>query len=433
METHFSTEQLAQPDLATAANVIDKCIHCGFCNATCPTYLISQDEADGPRGRIGIMQSLLETDRDPTPAELQSLDRCLTCLSCHSTCAADVDYLHLLGVTRHRLEGRKLRPWHQSLLRKILAHTLPDPKRFAFGMVLARLARPFASLLPSPLSGLIDMARPHDIKSGPVRPGLYRPLGETRSRVLLMAGCVQNQLDSEIDHATIRLLNRFGVEVLVPAAQGCCGALGDHLGHRDPALAHAAAMMQSWQQAISGFPVDAIIVNASGCGFHIRDWGFQFKDDPHWAETAAQYSTLVQDVAKFAGGLGMKVEVPPLELKEWPVALHIPCSQVHGMGIYMEPKSALEAVGFTATFVEDLHICCGAAGTYSLFQPEVAQTLKTEKLAKLIQTQGKVIASGNMGCNAHLRTDSPLPVVHVVQLLDWATGGPKPDALTTAV
>ena len=434
METHFSPEQLAESDLATAAAVIDKCVHCGFCNATCPTYLISQDETDGPRGRIGIMQSLLETGRDPTAAELDSLDRCLTCQSCHSTCSAGVEYTHLLGITRNRLERRRLRPWKQAKLRKMLAETLPDPAKFARRQALARLARPLAGLLPPPLPALIDMSRPHDTASGPVAPGLYRPEGEgeAKRRVLLMTGCVQNRLDTDIDQATVRLLTRLGAEVLVPPAHGCCGALGEHLGHTDDALSHASRMVDAWTAATLRFPVDAVVVNASGCGFHIRDWGHHFRDDPRRSATAARFAGMVEDVAKTALSLGISAPSPVAEVAAWPVALHIPCSQVHGMGVYMEPKSALEAVGFTATFAEDLHICCGAAGTYSLFQPTVAATLKTQKLEKLTATGGKVIASGNMGCNAHLRTDAAVPVVHVAQLLDWATGGPRPAALSPA-
>jgi glycolate oxidase iron-sulfur subunit len=418
METNFTLQQLMDPDLKAADAVLQQCVHCGFCNATCPTYQLSQDEGDGPRGRIWIMRAFLTEGRQPSAEEKTYLDRCLTCLSCTTTCPAGVGYLHLADIARRKIE----RPWQERALRRLLTEILPKPGRLRISLTLSALARPFTKLMPSQLARMVEMTE-RGSKSKPLANGTYPAQGTQHMRVLMLTGCAQQSLDAEINHATVRLLTRLGVEVIVPANAGCCGALAEHLGHHHDAQESIRMMIKAWKNYSA---VDAVVVNASGCGFHIKDWPFVMQDDPAYAEDAKRYADLSRDVSQIVAQLGIG-SAP--HVKGLGVALHLPCSLQHGQKITAEPKTLLEAAGFSVSLPVDSHLCCGAAGTYALTQPEVSDQLRKNKAAVLKATGATVIASSNMGCMNHIRPEASQPVVHLVQLLDWATGGPKPKGI----
>ena len=417
METHFTARQMQDPDLAAAESILQKCVHCGFCNATCPTYQLSQDEADGPRGRIWIMRAFLSEDRQPSAEERTYLDRCLTCLSCTTTCPAGVEYLHLADIARRKI----VQPPRQRLLRRLLTALLPYPGRLRVGLAAASIVRPFAKLLPTFLARMAEMSK----RASPYRalkPGTYAAQGERRLRVLLMTGCAQQQLDAEINHATLRLLTRLGAEVIVPAQSGCCGAVAEHLGHHADAQNSIRNLIRIWQR----HPADVVAINASGCGFQVKDWGFVLGDDPEFAEAARHYAGIARDVSEIVAQLGIG---PAPLVKGLSVALHLPCSLQHGQKITAQPQALLEAAGFSVTHPLDSHLCCGAAGTYALLNPEPADALRRDKAQALGATGAAIIASSNMGCMNHLRPVARQPIVHLVQLLDWATGGSKPKGL----
>ena len=417
METSFTPQQLQDPELRQAEAILQQCVHCGFCNATCPTYQLSQDEADGPRGRIWIMRGFLSESRQPSPEERNYLDRCLTCLACTTTCPAGVDYLHLADIARRKI----IRSPGQDRLRRLLTAILPHPDRLSIGIKLAAMARPFRKILPSLLARMVEMTeRPN--KSRPVKPGIYPAQGQQRLRVLMLAGCAQQKLDAEINHATVRLLTRLGAEVVIPPKAGCCGAVAEHLGHHHDAQQTIRQLIAVWQR----HPVDLVAINASGCGFHVRDWGFVMQDDPDFADAARHYAAISRDVSEVIAQLGI---TPSTHVNGLSVALHQPCSLQHGQKITVEPKDLLEAAGFSVSIPADAHLCCGAAGTYALLHPEPADALRRNKAESLKATGASVIASGNMGCMNHLRPVTTRPVLHLVQLLDWATGGPKPPGL----
>lgn len=417
METSFTPEQLQDPDLFAAEAVLQQCVHCGFCNATCPTYQLSQDEGDGPRGRIWIMRAFLTENRQPSPEELNYLDRCLTCLSCTTTCPAGVNYLHLADIARRKI----IRKPGQTFVRRLLTALLPHSNRFALGLKLAGLARPITRFLPAMLRRMVEMSE----RASPARPlksGTYGAQGERRLRVLLLAGCAQQQLDAEINHATIRLLTRLGAEVIVPAHAGCCGAVAEHLGHHAQAQDSIRNLIKIWQK----HPADFVAINASGCGFHVKDWGFILQDAPEFAEAAHHFADISRDVSQIIAQLGI---TPLPHVKGTRVALHLPCSLQHGQKITQEPQVLLEAAGFSVQIPSDSHLCCGAAGTYALLHPEPADALRDNKAEALKATGASLIVSSNMGCMNHLRPAASVPIIHLVQALDWATGGPKPAGL----
>ncbi len=417
METNFSLQQLLDPELKVAESLLQQCVHCGFCNATCPTYQLSQDEGDGPRGRIWIMRAFLTEERQPSAEEQNYLDRCLTCLACTTTCPAGVDYLHLSDIARRKID----RPLKDRALRRVLTEILPHPRRFRLSLILSALARSFVKFLPSMLARMVDMTERAN-KTKPLAAGTYPAQKTRRMRALMLTGCAQQSLDAEINHATVRLLTRLGVEVVVPAHAGCCGALAEHLGHHHDAQDSIRAMIKSWQP----HDVDAVVINASGCGFHIKDWGFVMQDDPHFAEAAKYYAGLSRDLSEIVAQLGIASSP---HVKGLNVALHLPCSLQHGQKITAQPKALLEAAGFSVSLPADSHLCCGAAGTYALLQPEVSDQLGRNKAEVLKATGAAVIASSNMGCMNHIRPAAAQPVVHLAQLLDWATGGPKPKGI----
>jgi glycolate oxidase iron-sulfur subunit len=422
MQTSFNLQQLADPDLREADKILRACVHCGFCTATCPTYVLLGDELDSPRGRIYLIKDMLEGDKPATADVAKHIDRCLSCLSCMTTCPSGVHYMHLVDHARRHVEETYFRPWHERILRRVLALVLPRPKLFRLALAGANLARPIARIVPGRWGGLLRFAPARVPEpSREDRVGVFPAEGVRRKRVALLAGCAQRVLAPEINAATIRLLNRHGVEVVVPPAAGCCGALTHHMGEDAEALAMARRNIDAW---LGLGELDSIVVNASGCGTVVKDYGYMLRSDAAWAEKARRVSSLAQDVSEVLAELGVTGGAEKLR-----IAYHSACSMQHGQRIREEPKRLLAAAGFEVVDVPEGHLCCGSAGTYNLLQPELATRLRDRKIANIERTQPQVVATGNIGCITQIQSGTTIPIVHTVELLDWATGGPKPRAL----
>ena len=428
MQTEFTLAQLADPDVAASEKILRACVHCGFCTATCPTYVLLGDELDSPRGRIYLIKNMLERGGRVEADTVKHIDRCLSCLACMTTCPSGVHYMHLVDHGRRHIEEHFRRPLLERALRWLLGRVLVRPGRLRLILHLAKLARPFAAIAPGRLRPLFDLA-PHRVPPASAMGwvDVYPPQGERRLRVALLPGCAQQVLAPEINLATIRLLNRHGVEVVLAPGSGCCGALTHHFGDEKSALAHARANIDAWERALAEEGgLDAIIANASGCGTMLKDYGFLLRTDPEYAEKAARLAGLARDVSEFVAGLGLVFPQPASELR---VAYHSACSLQHGQRIEREPKALLAAAGFTVVDVPEGHLCCGSAGTYNLLQPVLATALRDRKLANIALTRAELVAAGNIGCITQLAGEAPLPIVHTVELIDWASGGPMPPAL----
>ena len=424
MQTRFTAQQLANPKVAASEPILRKCVHCGFCTATCPTYVLLGDELDSPRGRIYLIKDMLENDRPATADVVRHIDRCLSCLSCMTTCPSGVHYQHLIDHARVHVEATYRRPLAERVLRAALAAVLPYPGRVRAALALAALARPFARVLPAQVRALLELApRTRRAVENPAR---APALGARRARVALLTGCVQTVIAPEINAATVRLLERAGAEV-VPVS-GCCGALVHHLGREQHGHALAAALVERLHAELTGTGLDAVVANASGCGTHAKDFGYVLRDDPALATKAAAVSAKARDVTEALDELGLPprtADVPSLA-----VAYHSACSMQHGQKLDALPRALLARAGFTVKEVAEGHLCCGSAGTYNVLQPELAARLRDRKLANIDRTGADVVATGNVGCITQLKAGAGVPVVHTVELLDWATGGPAPRDMT---
>ena len=428
MRTDFTPAQLLDPDTQQSEKILRACVHCGFCTATCPTYVLLGDELDSPRGRIYLIKNMLEAGGKVPEETVTHVDRCLSCLACMTTCPSGVNYMHLVDHGRRHIEEHYRRPLVERLLRRVLGAVLTRPERFRAALKAASLARPFAALLPERLRAMLDLAPKRLPAASPVdRPQVFPAIGENRMRVALLPGCAQQVLMPQINEATIRLLTRHGCEVVVAEGSGCCGALIHHLGREAPALAFAKANIDAWEREIATGGLDAIVVNASGCGTTVKDYGFMLREDAAYAEKAARISGLARDVSEVAATLGVARRTE--EGQGLRVAYHSACSLQHGQKLHREPKALLVAAGFDAVDVPEAHLCCGSAGTYNLLQPELADALRDRKLGNIALTGAAVVAAGNVGCIAQLAGQAPVPVVHTVELLDWASGGPMPPGL----
>jgi glycolate oxidase iron-sulfur subunit len=427
MQTTFTNEQLQDPNTERANEILRACVHCGFCTATCPTYQVLGDELDSPRGRIYLIKDMLENERVPDAKTVKHIDRCLSCLACMSTCPSGVHYMHLVDHARAYIEKYYDRPWSDRALRWLLARILPYPTRFRLALLGAKLARPLRGLMPDArLRAMLDMA-PKNIP--PVSrnddPQSFAAAAPRKKRVALMTGCAQKALNTDINDATIRLLTRLGCEVVVAEGAGCCGALTHHMGREDESHATAAKNIRAWTAEIDGQGLDAIVINTSGCGTTVKDYGHMFRNEA-LATDAARVSGIAMDISE----LLMQLELPQGADKDLTVAYHAACSLQHGQQIKTHPKTLLKRAGFTVVEPADSHLCCGSAGTYNLMQPEISAELKARKVKTLEAKQPDLIAAGNIGCMMQIGSGTQLPIVHTVELLDWATGGPQPPALT---
>jgi glycolate oxidase iron-sulfur subunit len=430
MQTNFTAAQLADPELAVANKILRTCVHCGMCTATCPTFVTLGDELDSPRGRIYLIKDMLESGRAAAEEEVLHLDRCLSCLSCMTTCPSGVDYMHLIDHARVHVQETYRRPLTDRLFRELLAAILPYPRRMRAALMLAKLGQPFAfalrgeHMLIKRLLAMLALA-PQRMPAAQTLGGTtHRAIGVRKGRVALLAGCAQQALAPSINDATIALLTRLGIEVVIPAAAGCCGALVHHMGRHGEALAAARRNVEAWA-AERAAGLDAILVNTSGCGTVLKDYGFLLRNDP-LAATAAEISALSKDISEYL----LAVYAPTRPAPGLTVAYHAACSLQHGQQITAAPKTLLRKAGFTVVEPKDPHLCCGSAGTYNIMQPDIASALRRRKLDTLKAKAPDVIAAGNIGCLTQLAGDG-VPTVHTVELLDWMAGGPRPGALKT--
>ncbi|MFT6556510.1 glycolate oxidase subunit GlcF [Sneathiella sp.] len=428
MKTDFSIAQLADPKFAESNDILRKCVHCGFCTATCPTYTELGDERDSPRGRIYMIQQMLESGAPAQKETVLHVDRCLSCLSCMTTCPSGVDYMHLVDHARQYIDDTYERPVFDRMLRKVLSIILPSPTLFRISLVGAMLARPFKNLFRGRLRAMLDMA-PASIPGPSGLDGMVRhtpkqsPSGQ---RVILMTGCAQKVLSPDINDATIRLLTRLGVEVIIPKKAGCCGALPLHMGQEDPAQTYAKKNILAWYEEMEKGTLDAILINTSGCGTTVKDYGHLFQHDEEMAEKAQAVADIAKDISEYLVTLDIEPSVPLSGVK---VAYHSACSLQHGQRVIDPPKQLLQAAGFDVAPIPESHICCGSAGTYNLLQPELSSRLKDRKVRNIASVSPDIVAAGNIGCIAQIGSGMNIPVLHTVQLLDWATGGPKPEVL----
>jgi len=427
MHTRFTAEQLDDPAIADCERNLRACVHCGFCLSTCPTYTLLGDELDSPRGRIYLIKDMLEHDRPASAEVALHVDRCLSCLACQTTCPSGVHYQHLIDYARAHVEDTYKRPLVDRTLRNLLAWLLPHPGRFRLALMLAGLARPFRGLVKGRLGAMLALAPARLPRSdADALREVFPAAGPRRARVALLTGCAQRVIAPSINAATIRLLNRHGVEVVVPRQSGCCGAIVHHIGKAAQARALAIRAIQAWTDEAEARGLDAIVVNTSGCGTEIKDYGHIFRGDPIWAEPAARVAALARDISEFMAEIGLKPVMPAAGLT---VAYHAACSLQHGQKVTAQPKALLAAAGFTVRDVPEGHLCCGSAGTYNLLQPEIAGQLKRRKLENIAKVAPDIVATGNIGCITQLAAGAGVPVLHTVELLDWATGGPRPEAL----
>lgn len=431
MQTSFTPQQLTDPHVAESEKILRKCVHCGFCTATCPTYVTLGNELDSPRGRIYLIKDMLENSRPADKQVVMHIDRCLSCLACVTTCPSGVDYMHLVDHARVHIENTYRRPFMERMIRNLLALTLPYPSRFRLALKAARLGRPFAALLRKvpalrPLAAMLDLAPATIAPSSPsAQPGSHAPQSEKRGRVAILTGCAQPVLDPAINEATIRLLTRLGIEVVVPQGEGCCGALVHHMGREEQALASARRNVDVWMRELSEGGLDAIIITASGCGTTIKDYGHMLRLDPDYVDKAATVSSLAKDITEYLGTL----DLPPMERNGLTVAYHSACSMQHGQKITTLPKTLLKLAGFVVRDPAEGHLCCGSAGTYNIMQPEISAQLKARKVKNIEATKADIIATGNIGCITQIASGTGMPILHTVELLDWAYGGRKPAKL----
>jgi len=437
MQTNFTPEQLKTRALSEANEVLRNCVHCGFCTATCPTYLLLGDELDSPRGRIYLIKDMLENDRPATAQVVKHVDRCLSCLSCMTTCPSGVNYMRLIDTARVHVARTYKRPVMDRLMRGLLQMVLPYPGRFRLALIAAR---PFQILAPiiakvpggSAMAAMLSLAPakiPARASADEIFP--HKTFTGRRARVALLKGCAQSVLDPGINEATIRLLNRQGIDVIMPKGEGCCGALVHHMGAEEKAIAQAKVNVDAWMAEVEGEGLDAIIITASGCGTTIKDYAHLLIDEPGYAQKARIISDLAKDVTEYLCQFPPEMAEKKTADKEvdLKVAYHSACSMQHGQKIVSQPKELLRAAGFEVVDVPEGHICCGSAGTYNILQSEISTQLRERKVANIQSVRPDLIATGNIGCMTQIGKGTDIPIVHTVELLDWADGGPRPRAL----
>jgi glycolate oxidase iron-sulfur subunit len=432
MQTNFSATQLKNPRLAEVDKILRRCVHCGFCTATCPTYVLLGDERDSPRGRIYLMKEMFENERKASPQVQRHVDRCLSCLSCMTTCPSGVDYMHLVDHARVHIEATGQRGLKERAMRSLLAAVLPYPERLRLALRAARLAKPLTGLLRrlglKELVAMLELA-PIGLLRGAAfaGPGTAVTKLERRKRVILLAGCAQQVLRPEINDATIRLLARRGVDVEVAPGAGCCGALVQHMGREAAAIAMAKTNVDAWTRLIDkAGAVDALIVNTSGCGTTVKDYAHLLKREPNHADRAARIAEMTRDITEFLSGYDMG---PPKRWSSLRIAYHSACSMQHGQRVTDEPRQLLRNAGFTVMEIPEGHICCGSAGTYNVLQPAIAAELRARKVTNIKSVRPDAVATGNIGCITQLAPGMEIAIAHTVELLDWAYGGPVPRGL----
>lgn len=426
MQSNVAPKQAGVAVDPEADQILRSCVRYGFCTATCPTYVLTRDENDGPRGRIELMRKMLASNAPPDPRSVRYLDRCLSCLGCMTTCAVRVDYMHLIDIARDHIERHHKRPFVDRVVRGLIAATIPHPARMRLAMSAARLGRPLARILPEAIRAMVDMVPVELPALEPLSFGVHSAEGHRRMRVAMLPGCAQQVLDGGINAATLRLLTRAGCEVVVPETLGCCGALTLHMGKSDHGRALARRNIAALVAERDRAGIDTIVSNASGCGTAVKDYGHLFANDPAMVDSAEWVSSRTRDVCELVAVLGLPAGG---EKRRYRVAYHDACSLRHGQRVVVQPRTLLRDAGYEVVDVPEAHLCCGSAGAYNMLQPQIAGELGRRKAGNIASTNSRITAMGNIGCLTQLRRYGELPAVHTVELLDWATGGPKPQHL----
>jgi glycolate oxidase iron-sulfur subunit len=431
MQTNFTSDQLKDPDIKEADRILRRCVHCGFCTATCPTYVVLGDERDSPRGRIYAIKDMLEKGLDSKPEISTHIDRCLSCFSCMTTCPSGVDYMHLVEIGRKHIEKTGHRSLKDRLIRRVLTEIVTSPRRFRWALRAAPLGRRLAPTLRKlnfpEFAAMAELGSRQSPSAGRFRgPGTASPTGVRTGRVIMLAGCAQQVLRPEINDATIRIFARGGIDVVVSAGAACCGALSQHIGQEEKAIAAAKVNVDAWSKEIAKGGIDAVIINTSGCGTTVKDYGHLLKHEPDYAERAKTISSLAKDVTEFLDQYDIGA---PKRWSSLKVAYHAACSLQHGQRVTSQPKALLKKAGFTVLDVPEAHLCCGSAGIYNIVQPEIAGALRDRKVTNIKSLKPDLVAAGNIGCITQLGNALDIPVVHTIELLDWAHGGPVPPGL----
>ena len=426
MQTSFTEKQLENKENKTSETILRKCVHCGMCNATCPTYGINGDELEGPRGRIYLIKDMLENNKPANKKIAQHIDSCLSCYSCMTTCPSGVNYMHLIDHGRNYVEETYKRPFLERTFRNILSFVLPRPKVFLTLAILTKFIKPFSFLMPRFLKNSLNLM-PDKIPSKKIKTQkIYSPLnGKKISRVALLIGCVQRVISPEINEATIRLLNRHNVEVVVMPDIDCCGSLNHHLGKKEKAKLSFVKNIESWHDEYLLNGLDAIISNTSGCGTTLKDYGHIFKNDKEMKKKAKKISELTKDITEYLDE-NLKLDIKKNEEKKYKIAYHSACSMQHGQKIHDQPKELISKTGNEVLDIPDGHLCCGSAGTYNILHQKMAKSLLRNKVNNIEKITPDFISTGNIGCMTQISTGTRIPIIHTVELLDWFTGGPKP-------
>jgi glycolate oxidase iron-sulfur subunit len=430
MQTSFSLAQLADPDVSEADKILRSCVHCGFCTATCPTYVLLGDEDDSPRGRIYLVKDMLEKGEPARREVVKHIDRCLSCLGCMTTCPSGVHYMHLVDHARAHVEATYRRPLVDRLVRGTLLRVMTSPRLFRLALAAARPAKPLAPLLDllrlKPLAAMLRLAPWGVPRNAPAAPGVVRAMGTRRGRVALLSGCVARVLTPGINEAAIRVLTRHGFDVVQVRDEGCCGSLAHHMGRTKEAHAAARRNIDAWMREIDGDGLDAVVTTASGCGTTMKDYGFMLRSEPAYAEPAAKIAARCRDISEF---ISESINLEYVSRPALKIAYHGACSLTHGQRVVDAPKTMLSQAGFMLIDIPEGHLCCGSAGTYNMLQSELANRLRDRKIANIDKVMPDLIAAGNIGCITQIAAGTPIPVVHPIELIDWATGGSAPKAL----
>jgi glycolate oxidase iron-sulfur subunit len=408
MQTHLAPEFQNTPEGRDAEAILRKCVHCGFCTATCPTYQLLGDELDGPRGRIYLMKQVLEGEQ-PTRSTQLHLDRCLTCRNCESTCPSGVQYGALVDIGRHIVEAKVERPAGERVKRWLLKEGLTSAL-FAPAMKLGQAVRP---LLPATLK--------NKVPPKPATRAHFWPTRQHPRKVLLLPGCVQPAMMPNINSATARVLDAAGIQAVVADGAGCCGAIRAHLNDHDGALADMRRNIEAWWPLVERGEVEAIVMNASGCGVTVKEYGRHLAHDAAYAGRAERIASLTKDLSELLPELVPKLKPKLRSLRNRKLAFHPPCTLQHGQQLRGGVETGLRELGFEVNVVPgESHLCCGSAGTYSVLQPKLACELRDRKLALLQPLAPQAIVSANIGCIQHLQSGTDTPVKHWVEVLDEA-------------
>jgi glycolate oxidase iron-sulfur subunit len=431
METHFSKEQLKDKDNKTSEKIFRKCVHCGFCNATCPTYDLLGDELDGPRGRIYLIKDMLENNKPANEKIVKHIDRCLSCYSCMTTCPSGVNYMHLIDHGRNHIEKTFKRPLYDRFIRNFLSQVMPFPLRFRIIGIITLLVKPINFIFPKKIREMIKLMPVYFPKKTLPRLKIYKPEKRKKSiaRVVLLTGCVQQVLSPQINEATIRLLTRHGIEVVVPKGVDCCGSLNHHLGKKNLASETFKKNISIWYEEYLKNGLDAIISNTSGCGTTLKDYGFIFRSDDEFKKKAKKISELTKDISEYLEENVKLNFIKEENGKSYKVAYHSACSMQHGQKIHDVPMSLIKKTGNKVFDIPEGHLCCGSAGTYNLLQTDIAKELLKKKISNINKTNPEFIATGNVGCITQIANGTKIPILHTVEVIDWYTGGPKPKIL----